>query len=100
MIKLNLTPDELPIVATIIESAGAGLFVSKVKRYLKDVINVTVLQNNFFTIELDIWVAIWLLSNMYSAEVAGASASFMYKLEDALETTEVTDPNVISMVAE
>jgi hypothetical protein len=89
MIKLELSKDELPIIATIIESAGAGLFVSKAKRYLKNVINVTVLVNDHFPIAIDRWIAIWLLSTLYSTEVLGPSQSLMNKLEDALESTDI-----------
>ncbi len=85
MIKIKITPEELPMIAMIIETVGQGLFASKIRRYLRDTINVTVVDSdNKFPIELDSWVALWVLSTLYLSQVDGPSASLMFKLEDAL----------------
>jgi hypothetical protein len=96
MYTIELTQEELPIVIAIIESVGTGMFTSKMKRYLKDVINNTHLENNIFLIRIQYWSAVYLLSTLYMSEVSGASASLMYKLEDSLQSEDITAEHIIS----
>lgn len=86
MVKLRLIPEELPVIATIIEGTGRGLFSAKIKRYLKQVIDATSQdKDGLFPIEIDDWVAIWLLSTLYASETDGAASKLMFGIEDAMD---------------
>jgi len=91
MIKLELIPQQVVVIVTIIESPGSGIFVSKIKRYLKDIINnAGTNPTGPITIEIDEWIALWLLSQLYSTDVDGAAAKLMFDIEDSLNNPIIT----------
>lgn len=102
MITIPITIHEIPILATITESTGTGFFASRVRRYLRETINsIPILtEESVAYVNLDEWIAIWLLSTLYMSEVDGPSQSLMHKIEDGLVAAqqipqETTDPYII-----
>jgi hypothetical protein len=102
MITLNLSAHEIPVVASIIESVGSGFFACRIRRYLRDTINSipAMTNNSAASINIDDWVAIWLLSTLYMSEINGPAQSLLFKLEDSLNAVEpifkeTTDPMIV-----